>query len=26
VLLAGITPENLHDEVGTGRAVGNEIW
>jgi antitoxin MazE len=24
-LLAGITPENIHDEVDTGFAVGNEI-
>jgi antitoxin MazE len=24
-LLAGMTEENLHGEVGTGRAVGNEI-
>ncbi len=25
-LLAGITPENLHAEVNTGPAVGNEVW
>jgi antitoxin MazE len=25
-LLAGITPENLHDEIRTGTAVGNEVW
>ena len=25
-LLAGITPENLHDEVSTGPAVGHEAW
>lgn len=25
-LLAGITPDNLHGEVDTGSAVGNEIW
>jgi len=25
-LLAGITEENLHHEVDTGIAVGNEIW
>ena len=25
-LLAGITPENLHRETSTGRAVGNEVW
>ena len=24
-LLAGMTPENLHGEISTGRAVGNEI-
>ncbi len=25
-LLAEITPDNLHQEVGTGPAVGNEVW
>jgi antitoxin MazE len=25
-LLQGITPENLHHEVDTGPAVGNEAW
>ncbi|WP_448540288.1 AbrB/MazE/SpoVT family DNA-binding domain-containing protein [Roseiflexus sp.] len=25
-LLAGITQENLHTEIETGRATGNEIW
>ncbi|MBS0512046.1 MAG: AbrB/MazE/SpoVT family DNA-binding domain-containing protein [Proteobacteria bacterium] len=25
-LLAEITPDNLHAEVGTGPAVGNEAW
>lgn len=25
-LLAGITPDNLHAEVSTGAAVGNEVW
>ena len=25
-LLAQITEENLHDEVGTGTAVGAEVW
>jgi len=25
-LLAGITKDNLHNEVDTGSAVGNEIW
>ncbi len=25
-LLAGITDENLHGEVDTGRAVGKELW
>ena len=25
-LLEGITPENLHDEVQTGRPQGREIW
>ncbi|OGO28844.1 MAG: multidrug transporter MatE [Chloroflexi bacterium RBG_16_54_18] len=25
-LLAGITKDNLHREVNTGLAVGNEIW
>jgi antitoxin component of MazEF toxin-antitoxin module len=24
-LVARITPENRHDEIGTGRAVGNEV-
>jgi antitoxin component of MazEF toxin-antitoxin module len=26
VLLAGVTPENLHGEVDAGPAVGNEAW
>ncbi len=26
VLLAGVTEENLHAEVDTGRPVGNEVW
>jgi antitoxin component of MazEF toxin-antitoxin module len=25
-LVARITPENRHDEIGTGRAIGNEVW
>ena len=25
-LLAGVTKENLHHEVDTGHAVGNEVW
>jgi antitoxin MazE len=25
-LLAGVTPENLHDEIDTGNAVGCEVW
>jgi len=25
-LLAGVTKENLHDEIDTGFAVGKEIW
>jgi len=25
-LLAKITPENLHKEVGTGKALGREVW
>ncbi|MGI8587922.1 MAG: AbrB/MazE/SpoVT family DNA-binding domain-containing protein [Chloroflexia bacterium] len=25
-LVAGITPENRHDEIRTGSAVGNEAW
>ena len=25
-LLAAVTPENLHGEVGTGRAIGLEAW
>lgn len=25
-LLSGITEENLHSEVDTGTAVGNEVW
>jgi antitoxin MazE len=25
-LLAGVTDENLHDEVETGPAVGDEVW
>ncbi len=25
-LLAGITEENLHEEIATGPAVGNEVW
>jgi antitoxin MazE len=25
-LLAGITPENRHEEINTGAAVGNEVW
>ena len=25
-LLAGVTEENLHQEIDTGRATGNEIW
>ena len=26
VLLAQMTPENLHEEINTGAAVGNELW
>ncbi len=25
-LVAAITPDNLHTEVNTGTAVGNEVW
>jgi antitoxin MazE len=25
-LLAGINQENIHNEIGTGNATGNEIW
>ena len=25
-LLAKVTPENIHSEVTTGSAIGNEIW
>jgi antitoxin MazE len=25
-LLAGVTKENLHHEVDTGRAAGKEVW
>lgn len=25
-LIKGITPENLHGEIGSGIAVGNELW
>lgn len=25
-LLAKVTPENIHHEVGTGHAIGNEAW
>jgi len=25
-LLEGVTPRNLHREVRTGKAVGNEVW
>ncbi len=25
-LLSQITPENLHGEIETGKAVGNEVW
>ncbi len=25
-LVSGITPENLHTEVKSGTAVGNEVW
>ena len=25
-LLAGVTDENLHGEIDTGEAVGNEVW
>jgi antitoxin MazE len=25
-LVSGITPENLHTEIGTGSAIGNEAW
>lgn len=26
MLLAGVTPENLHQEIASGNAVGNEVW
>lgn len=26
ILLAGVTEDNLHGEVGTGRPVGKEVW
>ena len=26
MLLAGVTPENLHQEIASGTAVGNEAW
>lgn len=25
-LLLGVTPDNLHSEIDTGDAVGNEVW
>jgi antitoxin MazE len=25
-LLAKVTPENIHHEIGTGTAIGNEVW
>jgi len=25
-LLDGITPDNLHGEISTGKAVGKEVW
>lgn len=25
-LLSGVTPENLHQEVDTGKPVGREVW
>ncbi len=25
-LLAAVTPENIHHEIDTGEAVGNEVW
>lgn len=25
-LLAGVTPENIHGEIDTGHATGNEAW
>lgn len=25
-LLAGVTPENIHEETDTGPAVGKEVW
>jgi antitoxin MazE len=25
-LLAGVTDENIHSEINTGPAVGNEVW
>ncbi|WP_445630033.1 AbrB/MazE/SpoVT family DNA-binding domain-containing protein [Nostoc sp. DSM 114167] len=25
-LLEGMTPDNLHSEIDTGSAVGNEVW
>lgn len=25
-LLADVTPDNLHNEIDTGEAVGNEVW
>jgi antitoxin component of MazEF toxin-antitoxin module len=26
VLLAGINQENIHNEIDTGNATGNEVW
>jgi antitoxin MazE len=26
MLLAEVTPENIHQEIATGKAVGNEAW
>jgi antitoxin MazE len=26
MLLAEVTPENIHHEISTGKAVGNEAW
>lgn len=26
MLLAEVTPENIHHEIATGKAVGNEAW
>ncbi|OPY58033.1 MAG: Antitoxin MazE [Pelotomaculum sp. PtaU1.Bin035] len=26
MLLSGVTPQNVHGELNTGRAIGREVW